>query len=327
LQVSTDFTSTQAYEAADIVLVPLNHIFMTRNIRSTRDLLQWLPPKRKGQLVVGALAGESLWHYRGFAHPDVLKAFDVSMCGTRGVCDIFLGASYVPPPDAYHKLGLGTAAWARKDRTRPIAAWLQGNCGWTQNNRDGLISELMQHMRVDALGACLHNAEQDRDILQKWGFMDKMGKATGKSHHGDFQSDSGRVRQAIYGKYYFALVAENANCNDWVTERLYDALASGAIPVFFGTSQTLNDFLPCDHCVIRASDFDGLKSLADFLKALAANPDRFNEFLRWKKEPLPAKAYARWKHMSASGINAALGNRSLYSDDAKTMLCPWVEQE
>lgn len=63
----------------------------------------------------------------------------------------------------------------------------------------------------------------------------------------------------VLGAYKFLLVFENANCNDYVSEKLWRAYRIGVIPVYMGAMNVLPAFAPQPRSIIRVTDFGSPK--------------------------------------------------------------------
>jgi hypothetical protein len=85
---------------------------------------------------------------------------------------------------------------------------------------------------------------------------------------------------AIASRYRFVLAFENANQPDLVTEKVYHALASGAVPVYMG-APNVDEFVPAGS-VIKTQDFAGPEQLAAHLRALAADADAYARLQQWR---------------------------------------------
>ena len=66
----------------------------------------------------------------------------------------------------------------------------------------------------------------------------------------------------------------------YVTEKVYNALRSGAIPIYLGADD-INDFLPHPGSIINARDFANGEDLGRYVLAVAANETLFNSYLQW----------------------------------------------
>ena len=89
------------------------------------------------------------------------------------------------------------------------------------------------------------------------------------------------AKLALIGQYWFTLAFENAIEPDYVTEKLYDALTAGSVPVYLG-APNVRDFAPADHCYIDASRFAGPVELAAYLNGLVEDERAYGEYLAWK---------------------------------------------
>eukprot|EP01112_Ceratiomyxa_fruticulosa_P010385 TRINITY_DN2748_c0_g1_i1.p1 TRINITY_DN2748_c0_g1~~TRINITY_DN2748_c0_g1_i1.p1 ORF type:complete len:392 (+),score=75.01 TRINITY_DN2748_c0_g1_i1:110-1177(+) len=133
------------------------------------------------------------------------------------------------------------------------------NCAATLNKRLEYVKELMNYIKVDSYGKCLHNT--------------------------DFPDDGGKL--GVLNQYKFYLAFENSNYVDYVSEKVYDALITGAVPVYMG-APNIEEFVP-QNSVIKTTDFHSPKDLADYLRMLDENEHEYNKYLSWRKEGLHQK--------------------------------------
>jgi len=96
-----------------------------------------------------------------------------------------------------------------KTAKNPVS-WVASNCHNTRNGRLQFIEEMMKHIGVDNYGPCLKN-----------------------------QDVSGRLSQdekyKIMGDHKFYLAFENANVDDYVTEKIWQAYKAGTVPSMWWT--------------------------------------------------------------------------------------------
>jgi hypothetical protein len=74
---------------------------------------------------------------------------------------------------------------------------------------------------------------------------------------------------------------ENSNCHDYVTEKLYAAFEAGVIPIVDGPDD-YSAFMPSNHSIIEARQFESAQQLAEHLKYLIANRTAYMEYMEWK---------------------------------------------
>ncbi|KAL5558469.1 hypothetical protein UlMin_034680 [Ulmus minor] len=81
--------------------------------------------------------------------------------------------------------------------------------------------------------------------------------------------------------YKFVLAVENTMTESYVTEKLFYALDSGSVPIYFGAPNVL-DFVP-PHSIIDGSKFSSLEELASYVRALANDPVAYAEYHAWRR--------------------------------------------
>ncbi len=139
---------------------------------------------------------------------------------------------------------------------------------WLCRNRDDRIGRgdyaaaLMAHVPVDSFGDVLRNQPQ-------------------RIASGD------EARLDLYRRYRFTLAFENSDCPDYVTEKLFDPLLAGSVPVYRGT-ETVAELAPHPGSYIDARDFSSPEELGRYLVHLAAHEDEYASFHAWRAEgPTP----------------------------------------
>ena len=99
------------------------------------------------------------------------------------------------------------------------------------------------------------------------------------------RNDNGfKAKMDIISSYKFTLAFENAIAKDYVTEKFYDPLIAGSVPVYLG-APNIEEFAPGDKCYINLNSFGSLKELAEYLLMLDANEQQYREYLSWKDRP------------------------------------------
>jgi len=210
-------------------------------------------PKYKGQLWV-AWSMESNANYPLQADPAFLRHFDLRISYERSA-DIWL--PYLPALEAWHDAQRSPRPPGHSDA--PVVMFQSAN-----DNRSGrfeFAAELMRHIRVDSYGKTLHNC----DLAE---------------------TDDGRAtKMRVIGRYAFCLAFENSIAPDYVTEKLFQPLLAGTVPVYLGAPNA-HEFAP-PHSFIRAGDYGGPRGLAAYLHHLTAHPDEYAAYLAWRAQPLP----------------------------------------
>ena len=94
---------------------------------------------------------------------------------------------------------------------------------------------------------------------------------------------------------------ENAVVKDYVSEKVFDALLAGALPLYDGAPR-VGRLLPDSGAILRTADFPDASSLAATLRRLAAGPEP--EHFRWRERQDLAPAFQRVLDMSAHKYTA-----------------------
>lgn len=145
-----------------------------------------------------------------------------------------------------------------------IAAFI-GNCD-AKNNRSRYLQELMEHMEVHSYGGCLHNIDQPSIQVP---FIPNLSQSLRKIH--------------IAKSYHYVFCPENSNVESYVTEKVYDVLRAGSVPVYFGAAD-INRFIPDPSAIVDANKFQSPADLARYLK-MKSQREGYQSFFEWKKRP------------------------------------------
>ena len=132
-----------------------------------------------------------------------------------------------------------------------------------EDTRTLYLHRLMKYMQVDSYGKCLRNKPE---IPKSGSGYDNL--------------------QPIFAKYKFTFVFPNSDCDYYMTEKIYNALSSGSVPVWMGTDK-IDEVLQWGNLkksVIKVRDFKSPRKLADYLLWLSQNETEYNRFLKWKYE-------------------------------------------
>lgn len=81
--------------------------------------------------------------------------------------------------------------------------------------------------------------------------------------------------------YKFVLAIENTMTESYVTEKLFYALDSGSVPIYFGAPNVW-DFVP-PHSIIDGTQFSSIEQLASYVKSLANDPVAYAEYHAWRR--------------------------------------------
>ena len=145
----------------------------------------------------------------------------------------------------------GGEDWAaiRKMKTRFCVA-LSSYANRSVQERIGFFQALNRRRRIDSPGRGLNNTGFR-------GIADKL---------------------ALYRNYRFVLAFENKEVPGWTTEKMYDPLASYAVPIFWGDRNAGNYFNP--GAFIDAHKFRNHQELADYVCHVEETPELYERYLR-----------------------------------------------
>ncbi|XP_022096880.1 alpha-(1,3)-fucosyltransferase 7-like [Acanthaster planci] len=138
-----------------------------------------------------------------------------------------------------------------------LIAWMASNCKNTVWPRSGFVREMQKYIQVDVYGAC-----GKLKCTPSW----------------DTKCTVDLVRQ-----YKFYLSLENAECEDYITEKLWNKpLTQGVVPIVYGpTRKVYEDLLP-PNSFIYIGDYKSMKELVDYIKLLDSKPELYVEYLKWQ---------------------------------------------
>uniref|UniRef100_A0A0D9X8U0 Fucosyltransferase n=1 Tax=Leersia perrieri TaxID=77586 RepID=A0A0D9X8U0_9ORYZ len=154
---------------------------------------------------------------------------------------------------------VGYFSWAEYDIMAPVppkteealAAAFISNCGARNFRLQAL--EMLENLdvKIDSYGSCHRNRD---------GKVDKV---------------------ETLKRYKFSLAFENSNEEDYVTEKFFQSLVTGAIPVVIG-APNIQEFSPGEGAILHIKELDDVPSIANTMKHIASNQEAFNQSLRWK---------------------------------------------
>jgi hypothetical protein len=111
--------------------------------------------------------------------------------------------------------------------------------------------------------------------IKQYGQCSKANNRTNRISSEDFE-------QTLFN-YKFYLAFENANCEDYITEKaFYNALAHGSIPIVLGpTKENYKQLLP-PNSFLHIEDFKSLKELSNELDRISKDLQLFKSYHQWR---------------------------------------------
>ncbi|KAG0314574.1 hypothetical protein BGZ99_008054 [Dissophora globulifera] len=203
-----------------------------------------LPPRIAHQPWVLRFHTESIGYYHQIAMVGYLQQFDPTIGSPSIMMDVPM---LLYPISKKRALELANVKLAFPFDAKPdtLIAFVVSNCE-AMNNRRDIMAKLIDAGVVHSYGNCLRNNEMPEGI-----------------------QDSPKSWEKTKQK--------NSNCVTYVTEKFYDVIAAGVIPVYMGASD-IADYVPAGS-YINLKDFEDTAELIEFMRTV----DR-SQFFRWKEE-------------------------------------------
>ena len=133
-----------------------------------------------------------------------------------------------------------------------------------------IINQLMElGVIVHSFGKCARNAAKVTHAAE----CAKIGR---KTTYLDLE------KLCIIRSYKFTLAIENSRSLGYVTEKLFQPLLVGSVPIYMGAPD-VTDVLPHDMSVIHISDFPTIDLLGSYLRRLMNDTDAYEEHLEWRQ--------------------------------------------
>jgi len=135
---------------------------------------------------------------------------------------------------------------------RRFCVFLAGYDDFSVRNRRELLQALGRYRKVDSFGKALNNTGIKAD-------------------------DGYHAKIALLSNYKFHVAFENKQRPGWCTEKLYDALAAGTVPIYWGDPRVEEYFNP--QAFIQARNFRTWEALAEYVAYLDQNEDLYRKYL------------------------------------------------
>ncbi|XP_057973623.1 alpha-(1,4)-fucosyltransferase isoform X2 [Malania oleifera] len=150
-----------------------------------------------------------------------------------------------------------------------LVYWSSSRC-LPQRNR--LAKSLLNLLPHHSFGKCLNNVGGLNMALSLYPHCAKDAEAAPKwwDH-----------LHCAMSHYKFVLAIENTVTESYVTEKLFYALDSGAVPIYFG-APNVGEFAP-PHSIIDGTKFGSIEELASYVKAVANDPVAYAEYHAWRR--------------------------------------------
>eukprot|EP01133_Synstelium_polycarpum_P003778 gene3778-4357_t len=184
--------------------------------------------------------------------------------------DSHITIGYGPVPANSQKIQFDITAMKEIPKPKEkFVNFIQQNCHGFMGRKQ-IVEEIMALIQVDSMGPCLHNL----NVTQVWGMV-----------------PWNTQKMDLIKDYTFTLALENTRCLDYVTEKLWQPMTVGSIPVYLG-APNVRDFLPHPDAAILIEDFKTVNDLVHYLKEVANNESLRYKHLKWITDP---DRFTKWK--------------------------------
>ncbi|GMH00332.1 hypothetical protein Nepgr_002171 [Nepenthes gracilis] len=150
-----------------------------------------------------------------------------------------------------------------------LVYWSSSRC---LSQRNDLAKKFLGLLPHHSFGKCLNNVGGLNMALSMYPECEL---------HGDSAPKWWDHLHCAMSHYKFVLAIENTITESYVTEKLFYALDSGAVPIYFGAPNVW-DFVP-PHSIIDGSKFSSLGELASYVKTLANDSVAYAEYHAWRR--------------------------------------------
>ena len=161
----------------------------------------------------------------------------------------------------YHKAGV--LPFAQKDgwgEPGAVAAFVSNCKAAGAEKRYAFFEELGRYIPLHHYGKCLHNKDEPK-----------------------LDDNRNMNKRLLLQRYKFYLAFENNQIPDYVSEKVFDGLLAGTLPIYQGTDR-IERFMPSSShpAVIKMDDFKSARELADLIIKLSNDEKEYNKYFVWK---------------------------------------------
>lgn len=208
-------------------------------------------PRRKHQVWIG-ITLEPDAYYPWQADPDRLATLDLLLSHHRHADD---SLGYAPLGEMPRIL----RPVPPKDPAKLLCAFISN--GQSRSQRERLVESFEREMPVHHFG--------------KW------------HHNQPGPPPPGReAKLEVLRQYHFCLAIENSLEARLVTEKWYDCLVAGCVPVYLGAPD-IDEFVPGEDCFIDLRQPRSVAVVATLLREIAARPEKYQRYFEWKRKVRP----------------------------------------
>lgn len=99
-------------------------------------------------------------------------------------------------------------------------------------------------------------------------------------------------------RYKFCVAMENSIAHEYVTEKVWDALAAGCVPIYMGSATALDQIPDRSSVIMYDSKGKGNVStpqeLDDLMHEIGSSKDKYETMLSWKYTKVRVRGVPAW---------------------------------
>lgn len=190
-------------------------------------------------------------NYACLREKEILELFDIKMTyhPNADIACPYYSYDYIEHFSGYKKV---------TDKEKDICMFISSLIN--NSFRQDYLIELIQLLHIDSYGKFLNTIQLTSD----------KGNST---------------KMEIIKKYKFVIAFENALYPDYVTEKFFDPLLAGTVPIYYG-APNIDEFTPGNNCFIDVRGYKKPKDLADHINSYLNDENLYSSLYAWRKEPL-----------------------------------------
>ena len=145
--------------------------------------------------------------------------------------------------------------------------------------------------------------------LQRYIPVDVFGKCSGQPLPApQREAVFGSNKTALMQEYWLSIAFENAIDVDYVTEKLFQPLIAGSIPVYFGAPNA-REYVPDASAAVLSDAFATVDDLGAHLRDLLSSDDELQKRIAWK-----SKGSKKWGKTLLQALSHAFNAGAVYSE-------------
>eukprot|EP00899_Mesostigma_viride_P015645 jgi/Mesvir1/24081/Mv10803-RA.1 len=179
---------------------------------------------------------------------------------------LFDNGAWLHPEDATQAKGFFRPPLPTAEKLKAIVT-VNSNCH-TKNHREELVKRLMDGFEVHSYGSCLKNRN---DTIPR---------------------HVPNTNIPLYSKYRFCVAMENSNTVDYVSEKVYEALNAGCVPLYLG-APNIQEFLPYEvsRMIVDRRRFATEGEYFAEIQRLMHDDEAYEEYMAWRKDAWAGKPF------------------------------------